>query len=409
MVRPINEFMPNTIDPMNPVKPTRHDEALTCGAKVKRWCKKYLFEGQHLDDELADKMANLPANPTIGELLLIKHRKFVAMLIPFGLIWLVWWSAAIRHNFFQYYADYWHMPVTMVLGSFVGGMTSEGSGAVAFPVMTLALHIAPEIARDFSLMIQSIGMTSALVCVLFMKVKFEHRAVAIGALGAVPGFIIGVHYIDPMFTGPQKKMLFVSIWTAFAFALGILNAQKKRSTFAEIPEFCVWKAFVLLVTGVIGGVFDAFAGSGIDICIFSIVTLLFRVTEKTATPTTVVLKGIIAVFGFYYRAVMMGDIDATAWRYFQTSVPVSAAAGPIGSFVGSHLHRQLIAGFVYVLELIALVGFLFTRPAWTLIVFGGVIILGGFVFFSIVSKLGAVLMENIERRHAKDCVINGNI
>ena len=37
------------------------------------------------------------------------------------------------------------------------GMTSEGGGAVAFPVMTLALGIKPSVARDFSLMIQSCG------------------------------------------------------------------------------------------------------------------------------------------------------------------------------------------------------------------------------------------------------------
>ena len=36
-------------------------------------------------------------------------------------------------------------------------MTSEGGGAVAFPVMTLALQIKPTVARDFSLMIQSCG------------------------------------------------------------------------------------------------------------------------------------------------------------------------------------------------------------------------------------------------------------
>ncbi|CAI5445423.1 unnamed protein product [Caenorhabditis angaria] len=396
--------MSSSIRPMDIVEksPYVHEEPLTCGGKVKRWCKKYLLEGQHLDEEQAEKLASLPENPTISDLIFIKYRKFFAMLIPFTLIWSVWWSAAFRHDFFQFYPDYWHMPVTMILGSFVGGMTSEGSGAVAFPVMTLALHIAPGIARDFSLMIQSIGMTSALVCVLFMKVKFEERAVILGALGAVPGFIIGVHWIDPLFTGPQKKMLFVSIWTAFAFALGILNAQKKRSTFREIPEFCAWKGWVLFFTGIIGGIFDAFAGSGIDICIFSVITLLFRVTEKTATPTTVVLKGAIAVFGFYYRAVMMGDIDQMAWRYFCVSVPVSSATGPIGSFLGSHLHRQVVAGFVYVLEIIALVGFLCTRPAWQLIAVGGIIIFGGFVFFSILSKAGSLLMERIEERQNKE-------
>jgi hypothetical protein len=45
----------------------------------------------------------------------------------------------------------------MIFGATIGGMTSEGGGAVAFPVMTLALGIKPSVARDFSLMIQSCG------------------------------------------------------------------------------------------------------------------------------------------------------------------------------------------------------------------------------------------------------------
>lgn len=36
-------------------------------------------------------------------------------------------------------------------------MTTEGGGAIAFPVMTLAMHIQPTVARDFSMMIQSCG------------------------------------------------------------------------------------------------------------------------------------------------------------------------------------------------------------------------------------------------------------
>ena len=45
----------------------------------------------------------------------------------------------------------------MIFGAMVAGATSEGGGAVAFPVMTLALGIRPTIARDFSIMIQSTG------------------------------------------------------------------------------------------------------------------------------------------------------------------------------------------------------------------------------------------------------------
>ncbi|CAP35507.2 Protein CBG17977 [Caenorhabditis briggsae] len=395
MVQLYSENVKSTV--MNQ-KPT--DSKMPAGQTIKIWCKKYLLEGQSLDAEQAEKVEQLPENPTINDLVFIKYRKWIAMLLPMTFIHIIWWSIAIRYDLFQYYLEYWHMPVVMILGSIIGGMTSEGAGAVAFPVMTLALHIDPTIARDFALMM--CRMTSALVCVLFMRVKFETRAVILGCLGAVPGFVIGVHWIDPIFNGPQKKMLFVSIWTAFALSLGILNAQKKRPTFREIPEFCAWKGWVLFFTGIIGGIFDAFAGSGIDICIFSVITLLFRVTEKTATPTTVVLKGTIAVFGFYYRAVMMGDIDIMAWRYFSVTVPISACGGPIGSFLGSHLHRQLIASFVYILEAIALLGFLFTKPGWQLMTVGAVIIIGCFVFFSIVSKFGSILLERLDPQEAKE-------
>ena len=39
-------------------------------------------------------------------------------------------------------------------------MTSEGGGAVAFPVMTLLLQIDPSVARDFSLICQSFGLST---------------------------------------------------------------------------------------------------------------------------------------------------------------------------------------------------------------------------------------------------------
>lgn len=97
--------------------------------------------------------------------------------------------------------------------------------------------------------------------------------------------------MDHWLSGPQKKMLFVSIWASFAVALFLLNQEKKRKTYMTIPDFKPWKAVVLVVTGFVGGVLTSFTGSGVDICIFSVITVLFRVSEKSATPTTIVLMG----------------------------------------------------------------------------------------------------------------------
>ncbi|KAK6743457.1 hypothetical protein RB195_010612 [Necator americanus] len=308
----------------------------------------------------------------------------------------LWWLTAIRYEWLSLYRTRWHMPVIMILGALVAGMTSEGGGAVAFPFMTLGLHIDPITARDFSLLMQSVGMTCALFVVVFMQIQIEQKAVLFGTLGSIPGLVFGFKFFDPLLDAAEKKMLFVSIWASFAVALFILNSQKKRKTYTKIPDFKPWKAVVLTATGFVGGIFTAFAGSGVDICIFSIITLLFRVTEKTATPTTVVLMGMNSIVGAYYRLIWEGDVPRLALEYLQVSIPVGVTLAPFGSFLGSHFHRQVLASFIYVLEALSVIGFLLTRPPLILIGVGAAIILAGFGFFSVISMTGHHLMKKVE-------------
>ncbi|PIO67181.1 hypothetical protein TELCIR_11079 [Teladorsagia circumcincta] len=195
--------------------------------------------------------------------------------------------------------------------------------------------------NPFSKQMKFQGMMCAMFVIMFMRVQIEQRAVLFGTIGSIPGLIIGFKYFDPLLDAPQKKMLFVSIWSSFAIALFILNSQKKRKTYHKIPDFRPWKALVLMATGFIGGIFTAFAGSGVDICIFSMITLLFRVTEKTATPTTVVLMGLNSMVGAYYRLVWEGDVPSLALDYLKVSIPVGVTLAPFGSFLGSHFHRQV--------------------------------------------------------------------
>jgi uncharacterized protein YjdB len=59
--------------------------------------------------------------------------------------------------------------------------------------------------------------------------------------------------------------------------LGIYNPrQYKRITYYQIQNFGWQEGLVLVATGFTGGVFTAIAGSGVDICSFSVLTLLFR-------------------------------------------------------------------------------------------------------------------------------------
>lgn len=156
----------------------------------------------------------------------------------------------------------------MIFGSIVAGMTSEGGGAVAFPVMTLALKEDAKTARDFSMLIQSVGMTAASFAILYMNVQVEYNSIAFCIVGSIGGSILGFHVIDKNLTPPQKKMLFVCIWFAFAFSLFLLNRRSGRKTYRQIPKMNWWKCIVLTANGFLGGIFTSFAGSGLDICSF---------------------------------------------------------------------------------------------------------------------------------------------
>ncbi|VDK74376.1 unnamed protein product, partial [Cylicostephanus goldi] len=98
------------------------------------------------------------------------------------------------------------------------------------------------------------------------------------------------------------------------------------------------------------------------------------------------------VVGVYWRAVWEGDVSPVAWEYAAVSVPVAVTMAPLGSFLGSHLHRQVLAGAIYILEAAALIGFLLTKPSTLLILQGAVIILMSFAFFTVLAKMGEKIM-----------------
>ncbi|XP_040566743.1 uncharacterized protein [Lepeophtheirus salmonis] len=376
----------------------------------KSFIKKYFFEGQKLNQEHEKAISNLPSNASIKDIILIKYRKLVGVLIPLTFFQVIWWTLAVRHDYFQYFPDKYIMSITMIFGAIIAGMTSEGGGAVAFPVMTLVLHISPAIARDFSLMIQATGMTAAAFTIFFMKIQLEYHSITICSLGALFGMITGLEVIDGMLDGPTKKLGFVCIWFSFAFALFLLNRQHKRKTYDSIHGFGLWHGMVLFVVGFLGGIFSAISGSGVDICSFSILTLLFRVSEKVATPTSIVLMAINTCVGFFWRELMSKDgIDTEAWEYFAVCVPIVVVCAPFGSFLSSHFHRQVLAFLIYILDTIALItAFIVIPITWQRGVLSVCLVFGGFIFFFILSFLGAKFLEREERKQNRDSDITLN-
>ena len=240
----------------------------------------------------------------------------------------------------------WNASIIMMFGSFVAGATSEGGGSIAYPAMTLILGIPSSVARDFSLMIQSIGMTAAAFSIFYLELKVEKTALIFSTLGGIGGILLSLGVIAPALPDAYAKMIFVAVFLAFAINLFLLNRERKRKTFLQIKNPTMKTYLTFIVTGFVGGILSGIAGSGIDICTFAVLTLLFRVSEKIATPTSVCLMAANTVVGFIFQWVT-GSIVRDTWILWACGCIVVPFGAPLGAFVSSYLHRQVLACFVY--------------------------------------------------------------
>jgi uncharacterized membrane protein YfcA len=60
-----------------------------------------------------------------------------------------------------------------------------------------------------------------------------------------------------------------------------------------------------------------------------------------------------------WRQFMFPDgLEPEAWKYLAVVVPVVTVFGPVGALLSSYCHRQVLASFIYILDTIALVGYL---------------------------------------------------
>lgn len=114
--------------------------------------------------------------------LFIPSKRTIIIIIALT-TWITWLGFLGIKDAFYHLIHYWEITLTMLFGSIIAGATSIGGGAVAFPVFTKLLHIAPHDAKIFSLAIQSVGMTAASLTIYFRKIPVEWRIIRWGSLG----------------------------------------------------------------------------------------------------------------------------------------------------------------------------------------------------------------------------------
>ncbi len=241
----------------------------------------------------------------------------------------------------------------MLFGSFIAGATSEGGGAVAFPVMTLLFNIAPQDARDFSTLIQSFGMTSASYIIIKSKIKIAKNLILICLVGSFMGQLFGFHFLEKVISPVSLKIAFTSIWMSFAL---VLFLQLKKQNKEEDISFTPLSITLCLVFSLFGGVITSLTGSGVDIFTFSIAVLYFGICEKIATPTSVVLMAINSIIACLLKLSLYDGISSEAYSYWLVCLPVVIFGAPIGAlfinkrskkFIIYFLQASIILQFIY--------------------------------------------------------------
>jgi uncharacterized protein len=257
------------------------------------------------------------------------------------LVWVAWLAFGRGFAVHHLYAD-WKIALTMVFGSLVGGGTSEGGGAIAFPIFTKLLHIAPYDARNFSLAIQSVGMGSASLSILYLRIPIERRSIFYAGIPGVLGVVLGAYFVAPLIPPVIVRTSFTVLVSSLGVALLLVNREKTVLRNERMPLFGASEKCVLIAAGFLGGVVSALVGTGENSVIFMVMVLLFRVNEKIVTPTTVILMTMVTIPGFLFHVFVLDDFSPTVTGYWLAAVPVVAVGAPLGALICSHMKRHAI-------------------------------------------------------------------
>jgi uncharacterized membrane protein YfcA len=278
--------------------------------------------------------------------------------------------------------DSWFMSVTMIFGSFIAGASSEGGGAIAFPAMTLIYDITPGTARNFSLAIQSVGMTAAALIILRNKYPVEYKYLIPASIGGGIGIIFGTYFIVPFVPATFSKMLFVTFWLSFGVILFYINVVYKRKVLESMPDLARIELILLLIVGFSGGTLSSILGSGLDIFSFAYITIRYQLSEKVATPTSVVVMAINSLIGFSLHYFILQDFAQEEFNYWLVSIPVVLIGAPLGAYYINRQTRDFVSWLLYIIITVQFIGaVLIIRPDGKLLLFTVLVFVFGLLFF----------------------------
>lgn len=313
---------------------------------------------------------------------------FESKLFRFWLIvaLVAWVSLFISFNDLKFLTEHWFYPAIMVLGAFVAGVTPEGGGVVAFPVLNIFIGIERTMARDFSLMIQSIGMTSASIFIL------THSSNNIRAykpmLWLIPvsfmGFIVGMQVLQSI---PVViiQALFLSLIATFAVIYYLSDHRGNERTLKLTKKFDHLITIPILF---LGGMCASLFGTGADIILYTLLVTRFGMQEKIATHMSIMMMAGISILGFAYRHFYDAGLTQYQVQTWLCAYPVVLFMAPLGAYVLKHLNKEWMLKFICVLNIGQMLYFNLYKPSLDKFIWSAIFTLVlSLIFYTVMRRL----------------------
>lgn len=275
----------------------------------------------------------------------------------------------------------WRMALVMILGSLVAGSTPMGGGAVSFPFLVLWLHVPPDVARNFGLVIQALGMTSAMIFIFCRRVRVQGRVLAWAVAGAAAGMLAGTVAIAPHVPPNFVKLTFTCMWMSFAILTVVRNRELTSISGGSDVQGAAAMRSGLLV-GIVGGIIASIIGVGVELALYTVLVLIYRSDMKVAVPTAVSGMAAASVMGVAIH-LLIGDISRDVAMRFLAAGPIVIFGAPIGTYILTLVPRIRV---LYFISALCVLQFVFTlqslertRTEWSFV--GIAMILAGSLFY----------------------------
>ena len=115
-------------------------------------------------------------------------------------------------------------------------------------------------------------------------------------------------------------------------------------------------------------------------------------------------------FFFNSNQAIQANVQIAVYEFMAVCAPIVVVGAPLGSVIGSHFHRQLLAALVYLTDTTALIsGFILVKQTIVLTIVSVSIVVCGFLFFGSITYLGnRIMIKIVEEEDKKEDEIIAN-